>query len=127
VAEQQAGSAQNDIVGRLERAINERDLEGLIELFRPDVVVEYPAHPSHNFSGRDQIWRNWAPIMAKLDDFKATVIRSVVADNAAWVEYLWEGRQADGSPGDQAGIVIHELDGDKISHVRFYLEPVDKK
>jgi ketosteroid isomerase-like protein len=126
VAEQQAGSAAKDMVGLLERAINDRDLEGLVRLFREDVVVEYPAHPSRTFHGRDQIWRNWAPIMAKLDDFRATVVRSACDDTSAWVEWLWQGTQADGSPGDMAGVVIHELDGDQISHVRFYLEPVDK-
>jgi ketosteroid isomerase-like protein len=126
VAEQQAGPAAKDMVGLLEQAINERDLEGLVKLFSPDVVVEYPAHPSRTFRGRDQIWRNWAPIMAKLDDFRATVVRSAVNENSAWVEWLWQGTQADGSPGDMAGIVIHELDGDQIAHVRFYLEPVDK-
>ena len=114
------------MVGRLEQAINDRDLGGLVDLFHPDVVVEYPAHPSRTFHGRDQIWRNWAPIMAKLDDFKAVVVRSAVTDSSAWIEWLWQGTQADGSPGDMAGVVIHELEGDKISHVRFYLEPVDK-
>lgn len=126
MAEQQAGSAAKDMVGRLERAINERDLEELVSLFRSDVVVEYPAHPSRTFRGRDQIWRNWAPIMAKLDDFRATVVRSAVDDHSAWVEWLWQGTQADGSPGDMAGVVIHELEGGQIARVRFYLEPVDK-
>ncbi len=123
----QTGSAAKEMVGRLEQAINDRDLEGLVDLFDPDVAIEYPAHPSRNFVGRDQIWRNWAPIMARLDDFRATVIRSNTDENSAWVEWLWEGTQADGSPGDMSGIVIHELNADGlISHVRFYLEPVDK-
>ena len=126
MAEQQTGSAAKEMVGRLEQAINDRDLGGLVDLFHPDVVVEYPAHPSRTFHGRDQIWRNWAPIMARLDDFKAIAVRSAVTDGSAWIEWLWQGTQADGSPGDMAGVVIHELEGDKISHVRFYLEPVDK-
>ena len=119
MAEQQTGSTAKDMVGRLEQAINDRDLEGLVRLFHADVVVEYPAHPSRTFHGRDQI-------MAKLDDFRAFAVRSAVTENSAWVEWLWQGTQADGSPGDMAGVVIHELEGDKISHVRFYLEPVDK-
>ena len=123
---QQAGSAAKDIVGLLEQAINDRDLEGLVDLFHVDVIVEYPPHPSRTFHGRDQIWRNWAPIMAKLDDFQAVVVRSLVDEHSVWIEWLWKGTQADGSPGDMSGIVIHELDGGKISHVRFYLEPVDK-
>ena len=123
----QTSSAAMEMVGRLERAINDRDLEGLVDLFHPDVVVEYPAHPSRGFRGQDQIWRNWAPIMAKLDDFRATAVRSSSDGRSAWIEWLWEGTQADGSPGDMAGVVIHELDGEGlIHHVRFYLEPVDK-
>ena len=126
MAGQQADPAAKEMVGRLERAINDRDLEGLIELFHPDVAIEYPAHPSRNFHGRDQIWRNWAPIMAKLDDFKATAVRAAVDGHSAWVEWLWQGTQADGSPGDTAGVIIHELEDGHIKHVRFYLEPVDK-
>jgi ketosteroid isomerase-like protein len=126
VAQEQAELAGKDVLRQLERAINERDLEGLVDLFRPDVVVEYPAHPSRSFRGRDQIWRNWAPIMAKLDDFRATIIRSAVDDGTAWAEWLWQGTQADGSPGDMAGVIVHGLEGGKIVWVRFYLEPVEK-
>jgi ketosteroid isomerase-like protein len=123
---EQSGSAAKDMVGRLEKAINDRDLEGLVDLFHEDVSVEYPAHPSRDFRGGDQIWRNWAPIMAMLVDFKATVVRSNVDGNSAWIEWLWQGTQVDGSPGDMAGIIIHDITDGKISHVRFYLEPVDK-
>jgi ketosteroid isomerase-like protein len=126
MAQEQTGPAGKDILQRLERAINERDLETLVECFHEDVVVEYPAHPLRNFKGRDQIWRNWAPIMAHLTDFKATVVRSAVDDGSAWAEWLWQGVQADGSPGDMAGVAIHILTEGKISWVRFYLEPVEK-
>ena len=123
----ETGSAAKAMVGRLAQAINDRDLEGLVDLFHPDVVVEYPAHRARDFRGRDQIWRNWAPIMARLQDFKATAIRSTCDDHSAWIEWLWEGTQADGSPGDMAGVVIHEIDGEGlIHHVRFFLEPVDE-
>lgn len=126
MAEGQAEPAASDILTRLEQAINERDIEGLVDCFQPDVVVEYPAHPSRDFRGRDQIWRNWAPILARLEDFKATVVRSAVDDHSAWAEWLWQGTQADGSPGDMAGVAIHILEDGKIAWVRFYLEPVDK-
>jgi ketosteroid isomerase-like protein len=126
VAETQAGPAVPDILRRLERAINERDIEALVDCFQPDVLVEYPAHPSRDFRGRDQIWRNWAPILARLADFKATVVRAAVDEGSAWAEWLWQGTQADGSPGDMAGVAIHLLEDDKIARVRFYLEPVDK-
>jgi ketosteroid isomerase-like protein len=125
VAQERTEPVGKDILGRLERAINERDLEALVDCFHPDVVVEYPPHPSRNFKGRDQIWRNWAPIMAGLVDFKATIVRSAVDDGSAWAEWLWQGYQADGNPGDMAGVAIHILTDGKISWVRFYLEPVE--
>jgi ketosteroid isomerase-like protein len=115
-----------DVLTRLERAINERDLEALIACFREDVVIEYPAHPARNFQGRDQIWRNWAPIMAGLVDFKATLVRSCTTEDSAWAEWLWQGFQADGTPGDTAGVIIHGLADDQIAWVRFYLEPIDR-
>ncbi len=122
----QAESAATDILGRLERAFRDRDLEALVGCFREDVVIEYPAHPAQRFQGRDQIWRTWAPVFAHMADFRATVVRSAVAEDVVWAEWFWQGTQRDGSPGDMAGVVIHGLDGDEIAWARFYMEPVEK-
>lgn len=122
----QAESAAEDILKGLERAINERDLEAMVGYFREDVVIEHPAHPARSTRGRDQVWRNWAPIMARMADFKATLVRSAADEGIVWAEWYWQGTQADGSAGDMAGVIIHGLDGDKIAWTRFYLEPVDK-
>jgi ketosteroid isomerase-like protein len=126
VVQGQAESAANDILGRLERAFNDRDLEALVGCFREDAVIEHPAHPSQGVYGRDQIWRNWAPVMASVAHFKATVMRSAAADGIVWAEWHWQGTQADGSPGDMAGVIIHGLDGDEIAWTRSYMEPIDK-
>jgi ketosteroid isomerase-like protein len=126
VVQQQAEPAAKDILGRLERAINDRDLEAIVDYFQMDVVHEYPAHAARSFRGRDQIWRNWAPVLARLADFKATLVRSATSDDIAWAEWLWQGTQADGSPGDMAGVIIHGLAGGKIAWTRVYMEPVDK-
>lgn len=122
----QAGSAADGILGRLERAFRDRDLEALVGCFREDVVIDYPAHPDQGFEGRDQIWRTWAPVFASMADFKATVVRSAVVDDVVWAEWYWQGTQRDGSPGDMAGVVIHGLEGGAIAWAHFYMEPVEK-
>jgi ketosteroid isomerase-like protein len=122
----QASSAAQDILGRLEQAFGDRDLEALVGCFREDVVIEYPTHPEQGFKGRDQIWRTWAPVFAGIADFKATVVRSAAAGDVVWAEWYWQGTQRDGSPGDMAGVVIHGVDGDTIAWARFFMEPVGK-
>jgi ketosteroid isomerase-like protein len=122
----QADSAAQGILGRLERAFQERDLESLVGCFQEDVVIDYPAHPAQRYEGRDQIWRIWAPVFAGIADFKATVLRSAVVGDVLWAEWLWQGTQRDGSPGDMAGVVVHGVEGDMIAWARFYMEPVEK-
>lgn len=122
----QTDSVAKDILGRLERAFGERDIEALVGCFREDVVIDYPAHPAQGFRGRDEIWRTWAPVFASMADFKATVVSSAAMDDTVWAEWYWQGTQRDGSPGDMAGVVIHGLAGGAIAWARFYMEPVEK-
>jgi len=126
VVQEQAEPAAESILRRLEQAINDRDLEALVGCFREDVVIEHPAHPARSTRGRDQVWRNWAPVMAGMADFKATLVRFAADKDIVWAEWYWQGTQADGSAGDMAGVIIHGLAGDEIAWTHFYLEPVDK-
>ena len=48
---QQEESEARDTLRRLERAINDHDLEALVGCFRADFVSEQPAHPARNFRG----------------------------------------------------------------------------
>ena len=122
----QAESPAKSILERLEQAFRDRDLEALVGCFREDAVIEHPAHPAQGVYGRDQIWRNWAPVMASVAEFKATVVRSGAVDDIVWAEWYWQGTQADGSPGDMAGVIIHGIDGDEIAWTRSYMEPIDQ-
>jgi hypothetical protein len=44
---------------RLQRAVNDHDIEALVSCFAEDYVNETPAHPLRGFSGRDQVRKNW--------------------------------------------------------------------
>jgi hypothetical protein len=63
---------------RLQRAVNDHDIEALVSCFAEDYVNETPAHPLRGFSGRDQVRKNWTQIFAGVPDARAEVPRVAV-------------------------------------------------
>ena len=116
----------SSVVARLERAINEHDLERLVLCFHEDIRSEQPTHPARSFRGREQIRRDWSMIFAGVPDLRATVLRRVAAGDVAWAEWQWQGTRADGSPADMGGVTILGIAGGEIAWVRFYMEPVEQ-
>lgn len=123
----QSEAAVGDILGRLQQAMNDHDLEALVSCFRSDVVSEQPAHPARNFQGREQIRRNWAQILGGIPDLKATLIRSAVDKDVVWAEWSWQGTRADGSVADMAGVTINGVNGNEVAWTHFYMEPVEQR
>ena len=56
---EQAADPTLSVVTRLRDAMNEHDLEALVDVFDPDFVSETPAHPQRTFQGAAQVRRNW--------------------------------------------------------------------
>jgi ketosteroid isomerase-like protein len=113
-----------DLVGRLQRAVNDHDLEALVACFADDYRNETPVHPARGFTGREQVRRNWGQILAAVPDLVAEV--RVAADGStAWSEWEMRGTRVDGSPHLMRGVVIFEVRGDEAAAARFYLEPVE--
>jgi len=42
-----------------------------------------------------------------------------------WTEWEMAGTRGDGSPHLMRGVIIFRVGADRITHARFYLEPVD--
>jgi SnoaL-like domain len=57
-------------VDTLIAAVNNRDLEGLVECFDADYVNVNPAHPQRGFQGREQVRRNWSEIFRSVPDIR---------------------------------------------------------
>jgi ketosteroid isomerase-like protein len=122
----QALDAGYEVVARLRDAMNEHDLEALVEVFDPDVISETPAHPQRNFRGADQVRRNWEQIFAGVPDLHADLLASVVHGDAVWSEWDWRGTRLDGSAHRMRGVTIQRVEGPRAVAVRFYMEPVEE-
>lgn len=111
---------------RLQRAIDEHDLDALVDCFDPDVVSEQPAHPSRGFRGAEAVRANWTQILGGVPDLQARLLRCTADGDLAWAEWAWNGTRRDGVPFRMRGITISEVRGRRVRSVRFYMEPEDR-
>ena len=100
---EQAADPMLSVVTRLRDAMNEHDLEALVDVFDPDFVSETPAHPQRTFRGADQVRRNWEQIFAGVPDLQADLLDAVVEGDTVWSEWDWHGTRRDGAPTACAG------------------------
>ena len=108
------------VFGRLTRAQNAHDLEGMLEVFQPDYRSEQPAHPARTFTGVDQVRKNWSALLAAIPDFHVDVLRTAVDGDSVWAEAHWSGTKADGSPLDEMVITIFRVRDGRIAGGRLY-------
>jgi ketosteroid isomerase-like protein len=123
---EQAADPMLSVVTRLRDAMNEHDLEALVDVFDPDFVSETPAHPQRTFRGADQVRRNWEQIFAGVPDLKAELLDAVVEGDTVWSEWDWHGTRRDGAPHRMRGVTIQRVRDARAVSVRFYMEPVDE-
>jgi ketosteroid isomerase-like protein len=114
-----------EVVGRLRDAMNEHDLEALVNVFDRDVVSETPAHPQRTFRGADQVRRNWEQIFAGVPDLHADLLDAVVHGDTVWSEWDWSGTRRDGSAHRMRGVTILRVRDARAVSVHFYMEPVE--
>jgi hypothetical protein len=113
------------VVERLERAVNDHDLEALVMCFAAEYRNETPAHPARGFVGRAQVRRNWEQIFAAVPDLSADV-RWIADHDTVWTEWEMRGTRRDGSPHLMRGVVVFGVEGREATWARFYLEPVEE-
>ena len=99
---EQAADPMLSVVTRLRDAMNEHDLEALVDVFDPDFVSETPAHPQRTFRGADQVRRNWEQIFAGVPDLQADLLDAVVEGDTVWSEWDWHGTRRDGCAAPDA-------------------------
>ena len=112
------------VLGKLQRAMNDHDLEGFVANFHDDYRSEQPAHPERAFGGRAQVQENWTAMFGEMPDFRAELIRSSVDGDTVWAEWLWQGTRRDGSPLQMSGVTVFGVRGGRIAWGRLYMEVV---
>jgi ketosteroid isomerase-like protein len=115
-----------DVLARLEQAVNAHDLNAVAACFAADYRNDTPAHPERSFTGREQVRRNWEQIFAAIPDLTAKVLRSAINGDEAWSEWEHRGTRRDGSAHMMRGVVIFGVGSGLLAWARFYLEPVQE-
>lgn len=114
------------VIERLQEAINRHDIQAMSECFSADYESKQPVHPDRAFRGRDQMIKNWTQILGGVPDLKATHVRWAVNGDTIWSEWDWSGTRRDGVPQAMRGVTIQRVEGDLITWVHLYIEPVVK-
>lgn len=113
------------LVHRLRQAVDDHDLDAVVDCFTPEYRNETPAHPGRGFEGREQVRENWQRIFTGVGDISAEVLRTAVDGEVIWSEWEMRGTRPDGQPHLLRGVIIFGIPGIRVAWARFYLEPVD--
>jgi hypothetical protein len=118
-------SAAPAVLERLHNALNRHDLEALVACFDAMYRSEQPVHPDQNFTGTDQVRRNWSALFADIPDLRAELLRHTWDGEVVWAEWRWVGTHADGSTFDLRGVTLLGVRNDRFAWGRLYMEPVE--
>jgi ketosteroid isomerase-like protein len=122
-----ASPSPDEILVRLQRAMNDHDVDAFLACVHPDYTSEQPAHPERGFGGREQVRKNWAALFASIPDFHAELVSSAVAGDTAWTEWHWSGIREDGSALDMRGVTLFRVEDGAIVAGRLYMEEVEQE
>lgn len=114
------------VLERSHIAMNQHDLEAFLECIDPDYHSEQPVHPDRQFTGKDQVYKNWSNIFSSIPDFHAELLRVACDDNTVWAEWDWQGTRSDDTLFHMRGTTIFEVRNDRIISGRLYIEPVER-
>ena len=112
------------VVERLQKALNERDVDGIVECFDPLYYGEQPAHPDRAFRGREKIRAEWTTIFGHVPDFRAEVVRYTAERDVIWAEWHWSGSRIDKTKLEMRGVAVLGVREDRVIWSRIYMEPV---
>jgi ketosteroid isomerase-like protein len=107
---------------KMEAAINAHDIDAFVNCFTDDLVSEQPVHPERNFTGAEQVRKNWTALFAQVPDLQAKLMSQTIADNLGWSEWHWQGNYINGTELNMRGVVVVGLRENTIAWARLYME-----
>jgi hypothetical protein len=109
------------VLERLHAAMNQHDLEAMLECFDPDYRSEQPLHPNRGFGGKEQVRKNWSAILSSFPDFEAELLGHISSGGTVWSEWRWSAAGL-----DMAGVTLLGVEEDRIVWGRLYMESVEE-
>ncbi len=112
------------VVERIEKALNDHDVDAFVECFDPFYYGEQPLHPDRAFRGRDKLRTQYSAIFSRVRGLEAKILRHAVEGDTVWAEWHLTGTQADKKKLEMRGVIIFGVREDHIIWSRTYVEPV---
>jgi hypothetical protein len=109
------------VLEHLHNALNQHDLEAMLQCFDPDYRSEQPLHPNRGFGGKEQVRKNWSAIFGSFPNFSAELPRHTTADGTVWSEWRWTATGL-----NMAGVIIFGVREERIVWARLYMESVEE-
>ena len=109
------------VLERLHSAINQHDLEAMLECFDPDYRSQQPLHPNRGFGGKEQVRKNWSRMFDAFPDFRADLLGHAFSEGTVWSEWRWSDAGL-----DMAGVTLLGVEEDRIVWGRLYMDPVEE-
>jgi ketosteroid isomerase-like protein len=126
IMHEQSNASPAEVIGRLHRAMNRRDLRAFLDCFDSDYKSEQPVHPNRGFGGREQVERNWSALFDGIPDFHAELIAAAAEGDTLWSEWHWTGTRAGETPLDMRGVTLFRIEDGRIVSGRLYMEEVEE-
>ena len=111
----------SSVVERLRDAVNQHDLDELLECIDEGYRSEQPAHPNRGFGGKEQVRKNWSALFESFPDFKAELLRYTSEGETVWSEWHWNATGL-----NIAGVTLFGVRAERIVWGRLYMEPVEE-
>jgi ketosteroid isomerase-like protein len=115
-----------EILARFIDTANRHDPDAMLSCFVEDYRAEYPAHPSRDFQGREQVRVIHNKLFAGVPDLTVESLRTAVDGDTLWAELEWRGTRRDGSRFLMRGPFLWGVRDGAFAWLRCYLEPVDE-
>jgi hypothetical protein len=110
------------VLERLHAAMNQHDLEAMLECFDPDYRSEQPLHPNRGFGGKERVRKNWSKILDSFPDFEARLLGHASVGGTVWSEWRWSATGL-----NMAGVTLLGVQNRHIVWGRLYMEPVEEE
>jgi hypothetical protein len=112
------------VVRRFQQAINQHDLDKLVESLHAEYNEEKPLFPGNYLLDREQTRQQWRALFARVPNLRAEDEQWRVQDEIVWTQWRWYGKEISGKRFELAGTTLFGIEANQILWGRFSLFPV---
>jgi hypothetical protein len=113
------------VIKKLHNAMNDHNLDAMLDCVDSGYISEQPFYPDRNFAGREQMQKNWTGIFENYPDFASSLKRYSVSNDTIWAEWHWTGTKEDSSHLNVVGVTIFKVEGGRITNGRLFMKSVE--